>query len=303
MMPEKLKFEELLSSTTMFFVDNEIERNYVDRIELIVADLKKKLSQVNNKEGLKNYIREDKKALENLLCLLNISTEKFKRIITLLRLNKKYSMSTEWSLSKTRNYMVENEAFLNEVTELILDGANNPKFHSIIPKFYLDNFKIDIDVISRLSNKDDLIRLVKGNIETSYNNDISTAYSKKVINYLIRICERNGFDYKVKPQVKFLNRESSFTILHNNTIKGIVDISYMITTSSSQTQYAKKIKETFEMQKTFNETPNKFIYVMIIDGAGWFGRQSDYRSIHKTSSQILNLNTLERLEKIIENIN
>ncbi|MBM3159696.1 MAG: hypothetical protein FJZ66_00040 [Bacteroidetes bacterium] len=303
MTPEKLKFEELLATTTMFFVENEIEQKYSDRIELIVSDLRTKLSQVNNVEGLKNYIREDKKALDNLLCLLNISTEKFKRIITLLRLNKKYTMSTEWSLSKTRNYMVENEAFLNEVTELILNGANNPKFEAIIPKFYLDNFKIDIDVISRLSNKDDLIRLVKGNIETSYNNDISLAYSKRIIDYLIKICEKNGLDYQVKPEVKFINREPSFTILHNNAIKGIIDISYMITTSSSQTQYARRIKETFEIQKSYNDSLNEFIYVMIIDGAGWFGRQSDFRSIHKTSSQILNLNTLERLEKIIKNIN
>jgi hypothetical protein len=303
MMPEKLKFDELLATTTMFFVDQKIEKIFSERIESYVNDLRRKLSHVNNKEGLKNYIREDKKALENLLCLLNISTEKFKRIITLLRVNKKYSISTEWSLSRTRNYMVENDAFMHEVTELILNGANSPKFNAIIPKFYLDNFKIDIDVISRLSSKDDLIRLVKGNIETSYNNEINTAYTKKIIEYLIKICDKNGFDYKIKPQVNILNREPSFTIIHKNVVKGVIDISYMITTSSTQTQYAKKIKKTFEIQKTANNTPNKFIYVMIIDGAGWVGRQNDFRNVYQSSGQILNLKTLEKLEKIIMNIN
>jgi len=303
MTPEKLKFEELLATTTMFFVDNEVEKSYSEKVEFMVANLRKKLSQVNRAEGLKDYIREDNKAIDNILCLLNISTEKFKRIVTLLRLNKKYSMSTEWSLSKTRNYMVENESFMNEITELILNGANNPKFEELIPKFYLDNFKIDGDVISRLSNKDDLIRLVKGNIETSYNNDISSVYSKRIIDFLVKICEKNGLDYKIKSEVNFLNREPSFTVLHNNVIKGIVDISYLITTSSSQTQYARKIKETFDIQKSYNDSTNEFIYVMIIDGAGWFGRQSDYRSIYKTTNHILNLKTLKGFEKIIANIN
>jgi hypothetical protein len=299
---EKLKFDELLHSTTMFYVDNEVEKNYVDRIEQSVNELRHKLSQVNTLEGLKQYILEDKKALDNILCLLDISTEKFKRIITLLRLNKKYSMSTEWSLSATRNFMVGNEVFLNEVSDLIFHGADNPKFRPIIPKFYLDNFKIDIDVISRLANKDALIRLVKGNIETSYNNDISNSYLANIVTYLVKLCEKYGYDYKIKPAIKFLNRESSFCILHNNTIKVVVDISYMITTSSKQTEYAKKIKTTYDTQKSLLGTSDEFIYVMVIDGAGWFGRQSDYRLIHKCSNQILNVQTIERIENIISNI-
>lgn len=303
MMLKKLTFEELLESTTMFFVDPSIEIIYNLKIETIVNDLKNKLSKINTIEGLISYIKQDKKALENILCLLNISTEKFKRIITLIRLNRKYSMATEWSLSKTRNFMVENDIFLNEIASLIFEGADSEKFKDIIPKFYLDNFKIDLEVISRLANKDDLVRLVKGDLETTYNNDISSAYFKFVIDYIKKICDLNGFDYKIKSNFNLVNREISFSVIQNNSVKIIFDISYLITTSSSQSKYARRVKDTFDEQKKHLNSPNDFIYVVIIDGAGWVGRQSDYRTIHKYSNYILNLNSIEMVDEIIATLN
>lgn len=302
-MINKLTFEELLESTTMFYVDQNAESIYSVKIETIVNDLRNKLSKINTIEGLIAYIKLDKHALENILCLLNISTEKFKRIITLIRLNRKYSMSTEWSLSKTRNFMVENDIFLNEIAGLIFEGAESSRFKEIIPKFYLDNFKIDLEVISRLANKDDLIRLVKGNLETTYNNDISNSYFKFVIDYLKKISDLYGYDYKIKSNFNLIDREVSFSIIHNNVVKIIFDITYLITTSSSQSKYARKVKDTYDEQKKHFKTENDFIYIVIIDGAGWFGRQSDYRTIHKYSSYILNVKSLEIVDKIVANLN
>lgn len=302
-MENKLTYEHLLESTTLFFVDQEVEKEYNKRIAESVNSLRNKLSQINSLAGLREYVKQDKNSLENILCLLDVSTEKFKRIITLLRINKKYTVTTEWSLTRTWKYMIENESFLNEVTELIFSGANNERFKEIIPKFYLDNFKIDIDVISRLSNNDDLIRLVKGNIETTYNNDIANAYYRKVTDSLINASEKNGFDYELKSTVDLLNREVSFVIKHGRNIKMIIDISYIITTSSTQTNFAKKIKDTFLKQKECYSTDKEFSYAMIIDGAGWIARQSDLRTIYKSSNIICNINNLDIIKKAISNLN
>lgn len=303
-MSNKIDYEDLVNSTTMFFVNDEIEDSYKRKIDIQTELLVDKLSKINSYDGLLAYIQADKNSLDNILCLLNISTEKFKRIISMLRISKGYNFQTEWSLSKTRSYMLEKKNFMDEVGHLLFDGAYSKNYKSLVPQFYLENFKIDIDVISRLSNKDDLKRLIKGNTETSYNNEIANSYFDRVINFLIKCCESQGYTYKIKSFLPLINREASFSVMHGNEVKMVVDVSYMITTSSTQTNYAKKIRETFELQnKTLLDSKKSFEYAMVIDGAGWVGRQSDLTLIYKSSKHITNLNNLTSLEDIISNLN
>jgi hypothetical protein len=301
---EKLKYEKVISTTTMFVVSEHLEQTYSNKINQQTKELNANLSEINSSSGLRKYISENPNSLENILCLMNISLEKFKRIVTLLRIAKGYSVSSEWGLPKIRNYMLEKSEFMEEVCELLINGAETKKYQEIIPKFYLENFKINLNVLSRLTNEDDLKRLIKSKMETSYNNDIANYYFNYVTDELIRVINSQGYDIELRAFVKLFNREFSAVVKYNGKIKLVLDISYMITTSSTQTDYARKIKSTFDIQKKHNsENPlESFLYVVIMDGAGWIGRQSDLHNIYKSCNYFFNMKNLSSLENIVKKL-
>lgn len=301
---EKIKYDKLISTTTMFVVSEPLEESYSNKVNRQTKELNANLSHINSSSGLRKYITEYPNSLENILCLMDISLEKFKRIVSLLRIVKGYSVSSEWDLRKTRNYMLEKSDFMDQVCELLIEGAETKKYQDTIPKFYLENFKINLNVLSRLTNEDDLKRLIKSKMETSYNNDIANYYFNIVTEELSRIVNNHGYDIELRAYIKLLNREVSAVVKQNGKIKLVVDISYMITTSSSQTDYARKIKATYDIQKRYSsENPSEsFLYVVIIDGAGWVGRQSDLQNIYKSCNYYLNLKNLSSLENIVKNL-
>jgi hypothetical protein len=299
---EKIKYEKLIASTTMFVVSEPLEEFYSKKVNEQTKELNANLSHINSTPGLKKYISEYPNSLENILCLMDISSEKFKRIVSLLRVVKGYSVTSEWDLRKTRNYMLEKSDFMDEVCELLIEGSETKKYQDAIPKFYLENFRINLNVLSRLTNEDDLKRLIKSKMETSYNNDIANFYFNTVTEGIIRFANNQGYDIELRTNIKFLNREVSAVVKHNGKIKIIFDISYMITTSSSQTDYSRKIKLTYDTQRRLiaENSSEGFLYIVIIDGAGWLGRQSDLQNIYKSCNYFLNLKNLSMLENIIK---
>jgi hypothetical protein len=300
---EKIKYDKLIATTTMFVVSESLEEIYSNKINQQTKELNSNLAHINTVLGLKKYISEYTNSLENILCLMDISLEKFKRIISLLRILKGYTVHSEWDLRKTRNYMLEKSDFMDEVCELLIKGTENKKYQETIPKFYLENFRINLKVLSRLTNEDDLKRLIKSKMETSYNNDISNYYFNIITEELIRIANNHGYDVELKTLVKILGREVSAVVKLNGKIKALVDISYMITTSSSQTDYSRKIKSTYDVgRRHSSENPqDSFLYIVIIDGAGWIGRQSDLQNIYGSCNYYLNLKNLNHLENIVQN--
>ena len=114
---EKIRYDKLISSTTMFVVSKQLEESYANKVNQQTRELNTNLSHINSTAGLKKYISEYSNSLENILCLMDISVEKFKRIVSLLRIVKGYSVSSEWDLRKTRNYMLEKSDFMDEVCD------------------------------------------------------------------------------------------------------------------------------------------------------------------------------------------
>ena len=216
---EKIKYEKLIASTTMFVVSEPLEDSYSSKVNEQTKELNANLSHINSSSGLKKYISEYPNSLENILCLMDISLEKFKRIISLLRIVKGYTVSSEWDLRKTRNYMLEKSDFMHEVCELLIEGSETKKYQDTIPKFYLENFKINLNVLSRLTNEDDLKRLIKSKMETSYNNDIANFYFNTVIEEISRIVKNHGYDIELRTFIKLLNREVSAVVKQNGKIK------------------------------------------------------------------------------------
>ena len=118
---------------------------------------------------------------------------------------------------------------------------------------------------------------------------------------LKRICAKHGLDYQSNVRVPMLDRAVSFVIENPSDPKLILDVSYSVTTSSSQGSKKEAARKTVEARRN---SGRNFIFVNFLDGAGWIGRQSDMREIHRCSDYVLNLQNLGLLEDIItEHIN
>jgi hypothetical protein len=300
--PKAISTEEFIRSATMFYMDKELEKSYSDEVQNSVNSLSSKLEHINTRDGLKKYIRDDKNSLDNVTSILNISTEKFKRIITMLRLEKGHMPTTEWSLSKTRTQMIEKPEFMDEVCELLMNGANLPRYKELIPEFYLENFTIGVNTIARLANPDDVRRLIKKGLDGRYNNNIGDSFFKFSSESITRVFDKTGLTYSIKKDVPLIGRPFSLAIPNENTPRILIDISYNITTSSAQTDYAKQAEETASILRQKNEgkpESKKIIFVNILDGAGWVARRSDLEKIQRCSDYLINLKTLTDIDEII----
>ena len=96
----KVGYDEYVRTTEMFYVNENLEIEIEREVSTAVDSLCHRMQGINSIEGLKDYIRSDEKSLENLISLMNISSEKFKRVITALRLEKGHEIAGEWSIDK-----------------------------------------------------------------------------------------------------------------------------------------------------------------------------------------------------------
>lgn len=296
----KIEFDELFNSTTMFYVNEENEQEFEREIQNKVDELYLELQSINTKEGLKKYIVEHKDSLDNLTSLMEISTERFKRMVSMIRKDRGFVFSTEWGLGKIRTAMMESPAMMESVLNLILKGRDDENLKAKIPSFYLDNMVVDETTLRKLTDKN-LIRLfVKRGLEGKYSNKIGDLILRQVEDKIIAVCAKHGLEYKDDVRVPILDRTVSFVLESPLNPKIIIDVSFSVTTSSSQNSKKESARKTVEVLNRQRESGNNIIYINFLDGAGWIGRQADMREIHRCSDYVLNFNNLNLLEDIVD---
>ena len=295
--PEKISYEEFIKTITMFWIDRELEDSISREVNEMVTSMENKLTSINTKEGLIDFIKADKTSLTNILALMEIPEEKFKRIVSLLRKERKFTFATEWSLDKTRNMMLENPSYMEDICELLMNGINSEKYKRKIPDFYRDSFKIDSSTLLRLTNREELTRLAKRQIEVKYNNSVSLVIFKKIEDAIKLTCDLEGITYVKNKTASLFEKNFNFIIPNENSPRILINCSYNITTSSTQSKFA----ETFIDARNKARLQNKrIITVAIIEGAGWVGRQSDLKTIFEYADYVLNLSNIGLLGEIIK---
>ena len=294
--PANITYDELVKTITMFWIDNTLEDSINAEVEKFVSELETKLTKIGTKEGLRDYIRSDKASLGNILGLMEISEEKFKRIISMMRRDRKYVFSTEWSLDKTRSTLLDQESFMDDVCELLLNGANSERFKRKIPDFYRKGFIIDNSILARLSDRAELARLAKKQLDVKYNNSVAAAVAKKIEESVKFTCDLEGLTLAKNKEVDLFGRSYCIAIPNAQDPRVLIDYSYNITTSSTQSRYAEKVKHTHDI---IASSGKKIITINVIEGAGWVGRQSDLRQIYDSSDYTLNITNLGLIDQII----
>lgn len=303
-MPEviarKIEFDELFNSTSMFYVNEQYEQAIEQEVQNKVDDLYHELQSIDTKEGLKKYIVEHKDSLDNLTSLMEISTERFKRMVSMIRKDRGFVFSTEWGLGKIRTAMIESPAMMESVINLIWDGRDDEKLKAKIPYFYLDNMAIDKTTLKKLTDKNSIRLFVKRGLEGRYSNNIGDLVLTQIEGKIKAVCAKHGIEYQKDVRVPILDRSVSFVLESPQNPKVIIDVSYSVTTSSSQGSKKEAARKTVEVLDRQRKSGNNIVFVNFLDGAGWIGRQSDMREIHRCSDYVLNFNNLNLLEDIVD---
>lgn len=297
--PVAPSFEDYIKSVSMFFVDEQLEEAFETEVESGIESFRSKMLGISTRDGMEKFIRSQKDAIEKLISLLDISEEKFKRIVTMLRIRRGYLPQGDWTPSAVRENMLREPYWMDEICDLFMNGATSQKYRGLIPKFYASNFQINATTLGRLANKDDVRRLIKKSLGGRYSNKIGDGFFDRVAALVKSTCAGLGVDFQVKTVVPWLGERVDVAIPNAEHPKVIVKAIYTITTSSIQTNYAKKA-EAIRARIRAGDRQENVVYVNIVDGGGWVARQSDLNRIYGCSDYLLNMKTLNVLQEIIE---
>ena len=297
---KKLSFDELFNSTTMFYLNNSCEEIIENTINEQTEDILVGLKTISSKDTLKQYIMKHKDSLDRLTSVAEISEERFKRMVSMIRKDRGFVFNTEWGLNKIRSAMMESPAMMESVLNLLWDGKNDPKMKACIPSFYLENMAMNSNLLAKIQDKRCVRQLVKRSLEGTYSNMIGDAILTDIENELKRICAKHGLSYQKNIRIPKLDRAVSFVLESSTNPKLIMDVSYSVTTSSSQGSKKEAARKTEAIIKTEQAAGNNIIYVNFLDGAGWIGRQADMKEIYRCSDYVLNFQNLGLLEDIID---
>lgn len=299
----KLPYNEFIKSMSMFFLDKDIDNQYIEQRNNF-SSLDEEMKHINTRQGLETYIRNNAASFDNLLVLLGVSGEYFKRIITLFRTLRGMEFRTEWSISAFRKFILEDRDMMDKTISLFIDADSNHELVSLIPRFRLSMFKITPAVMSRLTNPDVLTLLFSKDLDTSFNNSMTYSKIKILENLLTSICRLHGYKLSKGCNID-VNGNNTRTIPVNFCITKPDDkfpayyicYSLYLTTSKGQTSFKNNVKNLRDFIIRSNPDAKQ---ITIVDGAGWIGRQGDLQDVWDYSNYILNLNNINELKEIIK---
>ena len=202
----------------MFWVDEQIESKYEDLYEKEMPKYDSLLS-IRTKDDLQSFIRNECKSIKLLTTILGISGEKFKRVITLLRVRKGYTISTEWSDNKVRAELSGNQKLMDEFCDLFF---NKNVYKSLIPRSILNDFRLDREWLIHVCSKDMLLKMIKTSYTTAYNGECAIAYQEKVTDSIKSYTDRYGLSFGKVTHNAILKTESLPTI--SNGEKSIIKL-------------------------------------------------------------------------------
>lgn len=290
-MIRKISRDEIIKSTLMFWMDDDIESKYEAKYESEKPKYTAMLS-IGTRDGLKAFIRNNSESVKLLVTILGVSGEKFKRVITLLRITKGYVISSEWSESKVRSELCRNDEFMDEFCDLFF---RQDVYREIIPRSILNDFQLDSERLIRVCSKDVLMKLIKTSYTTAYNSECAAAYSGKVLNGIKSYCDRYGLSFGKLKDTR-VDPKDDIIAISNGCKYIVVTMNYTVTTSNNQTIYADKV------QKIRSAIAGKDNYVLlnILDGAGWVARNADFNKVYNNCNHFLNLSNIDKIDAIIK---
>lgn len=302
MQARKLTFQEAWDSTTIFFVDNELE----DEIDEKVAELLR-LAQSphlaptasHSLNEILAFLAQNPDGVDVILRDIGLSNEKFMRIISLLRKIGRIpgDFNSEWSIAKIKRQLADDQMFRGIVADLLFDGVRDQALSGLIPRFYLD--KLNYREIGTIPPALREIRYKESTIGT-YGGRKGHQVEATIQAQLDQIQSKYGIGYE-KGRSRFVNVDIDFAIPSLQDPWVIVMSSFQETTSSGQSTKTRDMQTSAYNQITTSNSRYKEnrVFVNFIDGGGWLARKRDMERLVAECHYFINLQTLAMLESIV----
>ncbi|RME43221.1 MAG: hypothetical protein D6796_13425 [Caldilineae bacterium] len=301
MNPRKLTFQEAWDSSTIFFVDEDLEEEIDARVsKLIRLSQSHPISATGERtpEDIAAFLEETPDGLDVILRDIGLSDEKFMRIISLLRKIGRIpgGFDSEWSIAKIKRLLAAEPSFRNSVAHLLLDGVRDQNLSNYIPRFYLS--KLNYRAIGAIPQPLREIRYKEAAIGTygaRKGHKVEALIQKK----LEAIQKRYGIGYE-KGRSRFIDVDIDFAIPTLQDPWVIIMSSFQETTSSGQTTKARDMLAAYTRINNSNSRHRENrAFVNFVDGGGWLARKRDMERLVEQCHYFINLENLDMIEGIV----
>lgn len=295
---EKPSFDEFLRTCTPLLKIPELEERMRERVRQIVQELLNFQPDSDPARTLKRFLQKDENFLGVLLALTNLSQEKFLRIITAQRFASQ-DFKPEWGAKTIYRKIKKDDAFAEQIARLFLEGRNSQLLAEQVADFYLDQLSLPENWSVLIRDTNLIGNVVRQKLAGEYSDKKGEYIERQVAAVLSEVERKYGIPH-AHGQVKLVGKEVDHAIPSLEDPFVMVMVSYMETTSSSQTARANEQQAMY--QKIVGENVRyreKRVLVNVVDGAGWLARRSDLRKMYEGCHYCLNMKTLPELERIV----
>ena len=297
----KISFQEAWDSSTVFFVDEELERGIEARVEALLETAENhRVSEVAeiNVADIVDFLCQKDNALDVILKDIGLSEEKFKRIISLLRKLGRIpgDFDREWSTSKIKSKTTREPDFTRMIAELLVDGKRDEVLEQHIPRYYLDmlNYR-EIRGGSQAARR---VRYKESLIGT-YGAQKGRRVEDRIRAKLEEIKDNYGVGHGWG-RSRMIETDIDFAVPNTDDPWVIIMSSFQETTSSGQTTKAKDMFSAYERVCRQNSRYGENrAFVNFADGGGWLARKRDLERLVEHCHYFINLQHLDMLEAIV----
>ena len=300
----KITFQEAWDSTTVFFVDENLEAEIdaeVDALLEVAGDMRISEDALIDDASITDFLLEHDRSLDVILRDIELSEEKFMRIITLLR---KLGMipggfdysSTEWGFNRIKSKIHQDEGFAHLIARLLVSGRDDPNLAFYVPRYYLETLNYREIKGSSLAAR--RIRY-KHSLIGTYGGRKGYKVEERIRQKLMYIRDRYRVPFN-QGRSRIVETDIDFAIPGVDDPWVVIMSSFQETTSSGQTTKARDMFQAFERVNRINSRYGENrAFVNFVDGGGWLARKRDLERLVNQCHYFINLRHLDMLESIV----
>lgn len=299
--PTKLSFEDAWKSITIFYVDEALEQDIdkeVDRLLQMAEACGITEKGIADPNSLANLLREKPEALEFILREVELSEEKFLRIVSLLRQIGRIpgGLDREWTMKQIARRIKEEADFAPLIAELLTNGIQDSALQKVIPRYYLEALNLaDIARDSRAARRIRYKRMLIG----MYSGRKGYRVEAQIRERLEGLKQRCGIGFE-QGRSRFVNVNVDFAIPSLEDPWVVLMCSFQETTSSGQSTKARDMESAYrDICESNSRYGENRVFVNFADGGGWLARKRDLRRLVENCHYFVNLKHLDLLEEIV----
>lgn len=300
--PRKLSFDEAWTTSTVFYIDNDLEDELDREVEALVEigeDPRVSPPAVMDTAEIASFLAEKPNGLDLVLKDIALSAEKFKRIVSLMRKLGLISggFDSEWGMGLIKRKIAQEPAFAELMANLLLDGHENPLLRDHIPRYYLE--KLNYREINGSSAEKRRI-LFKERLIGTYGGRKGTKVEGTIEGMLMWIKSQYGIPYEKRGRVDIIDTNVDFAVPSREDPWVIIMSSFQETTSSGQSTKRRDMLNAYQaIERVNSRNRENRAFVNLVDGGGWLARRADLERLVSDCHYFINLNHLGMLEGIV----